>query len=232
MTIQEMHDRFTLAMDEANAPWFTEVERDIFLNEAQDQLVRLWYKEFESTEEVRQALARLVEVLSVTFVQTAHTGVANLDALVMPNALNGSTAMYVLSLTVQVTDNCGRTKRRTVKPLHSNAEVQVTNDPFNKPSPREPRLHMEHDGNGDRRMRLYVGGENDTAPYPVIGANNTVRVLRSAQRMDLNAAPPVDCELPDHVHDWIVDRAVMIALENVGSDRLAGYSMLSNDDTP
>ena len=232
MTLQEKHDLFLLRMDEANAPWFTVAERDVLLNDAQEAMCRDYYNEFEATERIRQGIAKLVEVLPITFVQTAHVGIANLDALVVPYAANGSKAMFVLSLIVEVTDNCGRTAKRAVKPHHSNKELQVTNDPFNRPTPREPKLHVEHDGTGSRRLRLYVADENATAPFPVIGANNTIRVLRSPRRMSLTSTPNVQCELPDFVHVEIVDRAVTRALENVESARLSGHTILSNSDTP
>jgi hypothetical protein len=226
MTLAEMHIQFDQRMDEANAPWFNAIEKDDRLNRAMEQMVREYYGRFETDERIRQALSRLVEPLGVTFAQTGVVGIANLDALAIPFGQ----IMFVLSLQLEVTDVQGRTKKRAVKPHLSNDEIQVTNDPFNVPSVREPKLHMEHDGLGDRRLRVYVGGENDVAPFPVIGTANVIRILRSPRRMDSQVTPNVECELPEFVHDDIVNRAVSIGLEEVESARLAGQSNLANQD--
>jgi hypothetical protein len=170
----------------------------------------------------------LVEVLPVTFVQTLNVAIANLDGLVIPNASTGSTIMFILSLNAQITDNCGRTHRRAVRPHMSNDEVHITNDPFNTPSAREPKLHVEHNGTQARRMRLYVDGDNGIAPFPVVGLA-TVRVLRSPRLMNISSSPAIDCELPAYLHQEIVNKAVSFALENVSSDRLAEHSLLSNE---
>lgn len=232
MTILEMHTMFDFLMDEANAPWFNAAEKDRLLNRVQADLTRDDYQRFEIDENVRQKLAKLVEVLPVVFTQPVGTsyGLADLDGLVISNAANGSTIMFILSLNVTVTDPCGRIKRRSVKAYHSNDEVQATNDPFNKPSARNPKLHIEYNPTtAARRMRLYVGGDNDTAPLSVIGTPNQIRILRSAATMT-SVVPVVDCELATFVHDEIVKRAVTLALEIVESARLQGHSLLSQTE--
>jgi hypothetical protein len=229
MTIAQMHDQFDLGVDERNNARFTPPEKDEILNRACWALAREYSKEFESNEEFRQSLAKLVEVLPVTFTQTLNTAVADLDSLVVPFASTGSEIMFILSLNVQITDNCGRINRRAVRPHMSNDEVHVTNDPFNQPSAREPKLHMEHNGTQfRRRMRLYVDGDNGTAPFPVVGPA-TVRVLRTPRLMNISSSPAIDCELPAYLHQEIVNKAVSFALENVSSDRLAEHSLLSNE---
>lgn len=231
MTIAQMHDAFTLGVDERNNSRFTPSETDEILNRACRELVREYYKEFETNEEFRQSLAMLVEVLPVTFAQTANYGIANLDGIVIPNAITGSTIMFIVSLSVQVTDNCGRTNKRAVRPHMSNDEVHVTNDPFNKPTPREPKLHVEHSGTQARRMKLYVAGDNAVAPYPAIGTAE-VRLLRTPRIMNSLSSPQIQCELPAYLHQEIVNRAVSIALENVSSDRLAEQTLLSASERP
>lgn len=229
MLLQDMYDIIDLRMDEANLPWFNEDEKDKWLNQAQGDIVRNMYKQFEVDEYSRQILARLVEPLAITFAQTGGVGIANIDTLAIPNAAQGSRLMFILSLQIDITDLCGDKYKRMARPQQIDDSVGLTNDPFNEPSSREPSFIVEDNGAGNRLLRLYVTGDNATQ-FPTIGTANTLRVLRSPR--NVSNIGPVESELPDLIHDTLVERAVTLMLENVEAGRLTTHSLTSQIDEP
>lgn len=189
MTIIEMHKLADLLIDKADAPWFTSEEKDMFINLAIKQIVDVNYREFEKDEEVRAKLNTIVRT-------------TNLGSVAQVNLTAITDFRYTLALKGTAPDNCGKLVSRKISPVQWDDEAGNQNDPFNKNSDTNLGYVQENIvGTGDVLNIL-----SDTTPTnvilvflktPVDVFNDTVNPLNN-----------VNCELPDSVHEEVVNLAV------------------------
>ena len=69
----------------------------------------------------------------------------------------------------------------------------------------------------DSNVRLVTDGNYTLSRY-------YLTYLREPVDVDISAATPVDCDLPEHTHDEVVSMAVNMMLENVEQPRLKSHS--------
>lgn len=198
MTIIEMHKLADLLIDKANAPWFTAEEKDMFINLSVKQIVDVNYREFERNEEVRAKLN--------TIVRTVNLGsVAQVDLTAITDF------RYTLALKGTTPDNCGNLVARKISPIQWDDEAENQNDPFNKNTDVNLGYVQENIvGTGDVLRIL-----SDTTPTDVtlVYLKTPVDVLNDIA----NPANNIDCELPDSVHEEVVNLAVRKMLGTVES---------------
>lgn len=112
----------------------------------------------------------------------------------------------VTSFTGTGTVYTATSKRVEVKPIRHDHYNKKVRDPFNMP-----------DNNHVLRLAYQTYAELIGVEGMVI-ADYYLRYIRKPLNMSY-AAPQVNCELPDHLHEEIVSTAVSIALEGIESGR-------------
>lgn len=193
MTIIEMHKLADLLIDKANAPWFTSEEKDMFINLAMKQVVDVNYREFEKDEEARAKLNTIVRT-------------TNLGAVAQVNLTAITDFRYTLALKGTTPDSCGNLVSRKISPVQWDDEAGNQNDPFNKNSDTNLGYVQENIVGTGNVLRIL----SDTTPTDV-----TLVYLKTP--VDVDASANINCELPDSVHEEVVNLAVRKMLGTVES---------------
>lgn len=198
MDIIQMHKLADLLIDKADAPWFTSEEKDMFINLAMKQIVDVNYREFEKNEEARAKLNTLVRTKSEgTVAQVNLTTITDFR--------------YTLALKGTTPDSCGNLITRKISPVQWDDEAGNQNDPFNKNSDANLGYVQENIvGTGDVLRIL-----SDTTP-----TNVSLVYLKTPVDVSNNLTTPasnVNCELPESVHEEVVNLAVRKMLGTVES---------------
>lgn len=233
-------DQFSIEFDVAynnitsNAsPPLNGLEKSMFLTKAQNELLLVYYNglngrytSFEATEEGRRYLDSLV-VSNEELVLDRIDSIENFNlyifkkpktthTVVNPNedtiTIDTDNLLFIVrdSASVQVVGKCAGTKFLNIKPVTHDSLTHILRDPFKCPT-KDKALRIDlSDGIGivtseslDKYLCTYV-----RMPKPII--------LEDISDYGLNIegyqAPqdPV-CELPDVMHQKIIDRAVLLA---------------------
>lgn len=217
MTAQEMQYHFELKLNQFHSieKVFTSTDIAVFLNLAQDELIRDRYSKkvgsvlsfFESDEKVRMELGSLI---SNSIVNTGSFDTT--DVALHPNALFvalPSDYLYSLQeMCVVGYSDCNNdvvTGSAKVLPIrHDEYEPNIDN-PYGKPY-RKLIWRMDYGSTGTKKHELVHGSGETISTYKL-------RYLRKPTTININTG--VDCELHENVHEEIVDRAITIALTTI-----------------
>ena len=126
---------------------------------------------------------------------------------------------------MEVTDDCGVKRKATAVRVEINDLENLTKDPFSWPKATEPLYYVSSNAAQQTEITAYVDHLNATTPYPTIGAVNNLYYLRSPRR--ISQAPLVESELPPSLHDELVERTVLLLLENVKAARQKTHKKLN-----
>ena len=208
MTIIEMHNLCDLLLDKANSPWFTEEEKDKFINMAQMEFVETRYRQFELDERTRKELLPLVRRFTSS----------NSNEI---NYSNVPEYLFTLSLSGEFTNYCGKgTNWLKISPIQIDDEFENQDDPFNKSADDNP-LYIE-ENNGTSNVLIV---KSDTTPKNLLlkYLKYPVKVYR-----DINVpANNINSELPEFTHDEIVNIAVRKMLGN--TEQQMNYQIQNNE---
>ncbi len=229
MTIQEFHIQFKVFFDKVDSaayPEFLDAEIDLYLNEAQERIVKQRYGKnniyragFEEMQKRTEDLKNLVETrfTSVT-PATSYSAVGenvfqtDLDSLFLDDQLQNPAQeeyqFYLKSMARTCDGDCCAWSR--VKLVQHDDIGSIAGDPFNKPKLRRPIIFFE---SGD----IFIW----TAPGLVID-NFQVTFIKRPALMNIGTygGSVVECELSEHLHKEILQEAIQIAIENIGSPRI------------
>lgn len=214
MTIQEFHIGFDLEIDKTldfELPYMSPEQKDYWLNKAQNRFISQRTfgtnplgKAFEENEKRIDDLRTIVTrptpisaVLSTTNVYTVS----------LPND-------YQYLLRHQCTITSTKYGTKTLKGIQTKQDEidMYIEDPFWGPSPLEPLY--------------YLLGNN--LVYETVGlftvSNATITYIRIPVRIQygtqyINPTTDINCELPVHTHQEILDIAISMVLENIESQR-------------
>ena len=228
MTIEQFHREFKVFLDKVDSsayPEFMDGEIDIYLNEAQERIIKQRYgknniygKGFEEMQKRTDDLKNLVktkyaEVTPADEYMDVGDSVykANLDTLyddINLTSVSGSKyQFYLKSLAESCENECCNWSR--VKLVQQDDLSSIVYDPFNKPKKNRPVIFFE---DGD----IYIWtGKNATVN------KFQVTFLKQPNQMNIGTygSPKVECELSEHLHKELLQEAVKIALENIESPR-------------
>lgn len=223
MLISEMQQAFKVGFDKTdslNYPGFEPEEIDLWLNTAQDRLVKTRYggnnvyrKGFEETQKRTDDLRTIIHQVTLLPQPQTVLNKPNGTFFILSNNPAGND-VYWFSVqedaVVTIADCNGNLIKKSipVKPITHDQYNRIILDPFNKPYEKE-------------LVRLFAEGNIEvicplTSTLTSLISLN-VRYVRKPQRVSL--ANSVSCELPDHMHIEVVDSAVSMALENIESGR-------------
>lgn len=219
MTISEMHNEFLVLLDKSNSleyPDFNPEEIDIFLNKAQEAIVKQRFSgnniKRDSLEETQKRLDDLRNL-----VKNSNTLVAPITSV--DNKPNGRFVDLPTDYWFTIEDECTITKdchgnltysRIPVKSVTHDRYNKIINDPFNRPgSDFVIKLFV-----GDNNIELITGDSNATT------SNNLTYHLRYISKpVEMSFDNNISCSMSEHIHREIVDYAVNLALEDIGSER-------------
>ena len=231
MTIEQFHIEFKVFFDKVDSaayPEFLDGEIDIYLNEAQDRIIKQRYGKnnmyrsgFEEIQKRTDDLKNLVKTRFCPVTQdTSYAFVgdnvyrADLSSLFEDGSLTvASTDQYRFYLksiaqTCEADGNCCTWSR--VKLVQQDDVSSIASDPFNKPMKDRPIVFFE---DGD----IFVWTAN---PFIVGGFQVTFLKVPAQMNIGTYGQPRVDSELSEHLHKEILQEAIEIALENISSPRV------------
>jgi hypothetical protein len=191
MTVAEMHILCDEILDKSNAPWFNAIQKDIYLNLAQEEYVETRYKEFEVNEKRRKELISLIR----------RSDFNNISVI---NLSNIPDLYYILSIIAEIND-CGNLIKKSVKPIQHDDFGKSQEDPFNRNDNENPG-YLEINNGTDNLVEIL----SEDVPNKV-----SMVWLKIPRKIDLSTN--TDCELPVITHKEIVDIAVrkmMFVTEN------------------
>lgn len=213
-----MHIGFQIGVDKVsslNYPGFEPEEVDFLLNQAQDRFVKTRYgrnniyrKGFEETQKRTDDIRTIVKNAILTPTPSISSNKPFGYYVTLPSS---PTDLYWFAVNeeadVLVADCNGNqvTNRVKVIPITHDEYNRIIKDPFNKPD-EENVLRLANEG----QFELLGSSSFQIVTY-------YLRYLRSPARIDL--VNLVDCELPEHTHQEVVDLACGIALEGIESRR-------------
>lgn len=220
MTSAEMVNAFKFRLDKTdslNYPNFQNVEIDLLLNQAQERIIKQRYgntnKERDSFEETQKR----TEDLKAIVVNSVLTPVANAGDNIDVNAqfVTLPTDHWFIvqeRCTISYTD-CKDTTKTDIVPVYAiqhNDVNKVINNSFLKANKQRVLRLMENS-----RVELIHDSDSTIINY-------RLRYIRKPAKIS-SIAPLVNCELSEHIHDELVDQAVMLALEDIESRRQQTY---------
>lgn len=227
MTISEMHTAFKMELDKSSSlelPSFEPEEIDYWLNRGIRQFVK---NRFTGTEKgvAFEGNTKRIEDIKSLIVETTINGaslvagtrkVPSYVASLASITTGANAKWFILGEEVDIVytklgDTTTTTKTQGVTQCTVDTYRSHVDDPYS-----EHRLHYEE----AKPLRLvyqdYI--ELITDGNYTINAYR-IRYLRKPATVDVDSAPAVSCDLPEHTHDEIVVLAANLALENIEQQR-------------
>lgn len=215
MTATEFHIAFKLGLDKIdseNYPNFISSEVDFILNQAQERIVKqrlglnnIKREGFEETQKRTDDLRTIV--VSTTIIPNNPTS-TNKPGGRYCNLPSDYYFAVNEDCDLEVQDCNGKlslTKNVLIKPIRHDNYSKVIYDPFNQP----------YEG---QILRLMTEGKVELiADLNHIVKKYYLRYIKKPQSIDITI--PQSTDLPEHLHQEIVEEAVYIALENIQAQR-------------
>jgi hypothetical protein len=221
-----MHYRFKIGLDKVDslsAPNFLPEEIDVFLNDAQDQLIA--QKAFnnntkkEGLEETQKRVDDLKNIITNYNTVTFTTNASNKPNGVFVNLPSNYRHAIQEEAIVTYTDcnNQTTTINAEIIPLSHDRYNRIIRDPFNVPS-TEIVYRLGYEVNLTNEVFELLHAPN------TIVSNYILRYIRIPQEIRYGTVyqtptTDLDCELSEHTHREIVALAVKNALEEIESPR-------------
>ena len=230
MTTVQLHREFKIALDKADSSAFPElrdVEIDIYLNTAQEKFIKTRYglnniykQGFEQIQKRTDDLKGLVKtkfvglnpsnVYSLAGINKVYE--CSLTAMYDDKLLTiPSSDTYMLFIKAMANTCIGTCcDWEPISLIQQDDMGTISSDPFNNPSADDPKAFFE---NGN----LFVWVSSD-----VTVSNAMVTFIKKPVSMNKGTygGSVVNCELSEHTHREILQLAVQLALENLGSPRV------------
>lgn len=219
MTIAQFHTEVKVRLDKIDSVQLPEIltsEIDLFLNQAQDRIVKQRYgitnpkrQGFEETQKRTddlKAITRTASLLPLAY------SVDNIDSNARFFALPLD-YWFIVQERANVTYDCGGTDPITtdieVRPIEHNEFTKSIYDPFKKPNKRKV-------------LRLMENNQSELIAASGVTINNyKIRYIKQPIRMSFTGN--ITCELSEHMHSEVVDECVKIILENIEANRLKTF---------
>lgn len=207
----EEASRATITLDE--------YEKSQFLTKSQEETVIALYtgknpygESFEQTEEMRRSLAKLVKESELTPIEN-NTGVLGIDSHSKFFTLPEDT-WFITYESVSIDDGkCDEMNRMEVVPARQDEYHKLKKNPFRGPNSRRSLRFDLSDG-----IIEIVSKYNVTKYYlRYLRKPNPILLIDLSDGMSLNGeTKAANCELHESLHQRILDRAVLLALQSRG----------------
>lgn len=221
MTSTEMIQAFKFRLDKTdslNYPNFQNIEIDLLLNQAQERIIKQRYgntnKERESFEETQKRTEDLKALVRNAIIVPAANAADNIDTNAQFVTLP-SDHWFIVQERCRITypdcKDASKTDTVPVYPVQHNDINYVINNSFLKASKQRILRLMENS-----RVELIHDSDSVIDEYRLRYIKKPVKIS--------SIVPLVDCELSEHIHDELVDQAVLLALEDIESRRQQSYA--------
>lgn len=142
MNLEEAHDLMDLLLDKADQPYFTEEEKNEFLNQAITSFINHHYSTYDQEQVSRDALMYFTSNLIDVSSNDENT---EWDGFSMKLPDN-----YVHLIHFRLSDNADGTNKSAAKIIGTKDfwDLEHSADPFNKPATKDPYCYVRH-GKGD-----------------------------------------------------------------------------------
>lgn len=205
MTTQEFSIEFDILYNNLAsnaAPPLNEYEKSVFLTKAQSEIVLELYSgrnqlglSFESSEEVRKYLRPLLIYRTVPLSKNSSTITIPEDIWLITRESIGNTSVIPISQ-----DDYYRVKENPFKGAKKNKRaLRISN------GDSDLLIHKEDYPESPNTLDYKVWGLQKPSPIILDG------ILDTTLTIDGEYAYPLDCVLPDSLHEAILDRAVLLA---------------------
>jgi len=226
VTAVEMVQAFKFRVDKVdslNYPNFENVEIDLLLNQAQERIIKQRYgatnpkrTSFEETQKRIEDLKEIVDTAIIVPTPNAADNI-NINSLFCTLPIDH---YFIIFENCQVSyldcDNNTVFKQIPIEAIQHNDYNKIIDNPFKKP-------------NTNKVLRLMESGRVELIPDPLVTIlNYRLRYIRKPVTIDSVSVVNVDCELSEHLHDELVDAAVLLALEDIESKRQQSYNIIDN----
>jgi hypothetical protein len=231
MTIEEFHREFKVFFDKADSsayPEFLDGEIDIYLNEAQERIIKQRYGKNNvyrsGFEEIQKRTEDLKELVVTKFASLSinpayqdiddnvyEADLSNLfDEALLVTPAEEEYMFYLKASARTCKSDVTCCQWSKVKLVQHDDIGGITDDPFNKPKKGRPIIFFE---NGN--IMIW------TAPTLVVEGFQ-VTFLKRARLLNIGTYgnPVSECELSEHLHKELLQEAIQVALENIGSPRV------------
>jgi hypothetical protein len=233
MTIEQFHREFKVFFDKADSlayPEFLDGEIDIYLNEAQNRIVKLRYgknnayvKGFEESQKRTDDLKNLVKTKYCSVQSsTTYQGIGNVyttqltqlyDDIDLTTLSLDKYQFYIKSTIKCVSSSC--TNWNSPKITQQDDIYALLSDPFNKPRIGKPLLTIEDNG------LFYWLPDGSSATVAALTFLKEPNVMNKGTY----GSDKVECELSNHIHKELLQLAIQIALENIQSPRVQSQAI-------
>lgn len=230
MTTVQLHREFKIALDKADSSAFPElrdVEIDVYLNTAQEKFIKTRYglnniykQGFEQIQKRTDDLKGIVKTKFVGLNPSnvyASAGInkvyeCSLGTLYDDKLLTtASTDVYMFFVKIMANTCIGTCcDWEPVSLVQQDDMSTISGDPFNSPAADDPKGFFE---NGN--LFLWVSSD-----VTVSSAMMTFIKKPATINKGTYGGAVVNCELSEHTHREILQLAVQLALENLGSPRV------------
>lgn len=183
---------FDQLCDKAGNPWFSAIEKDLYINMAQIEFMQTRSDMVEFNERRREDLAKMIKQYSAS-----STATINLTAI---------TDFFRIDALLGVFDKpgcSGQTMTVSVPPIQFDDYGETLQDPFAVPIDKEPGYIQYNDGVIASKIEV----KSTNTPTTLILFYIKIPVSVNSQ-----STPKVDSELPSYVHNEIVNIAVRKAM--------------------
>lgn len=215
MTATELHTSFKIGLDKVdslNYPNFTSTEIDLFLNQAQDRIVKQRYGinniKRQSFEETQKRMEDLKTIVKNSIITPTANATDNIDTNAVFVTLPSDHWFIVQERANLTYPDChGKvvSEKVPIIPIQHNDFNKIMRNPFKKPNERKVLRLME---NGKVEL-IHATGHTITNYY--------LRYIKEPVRINLSTN--ITCELSNHIHDEVVAEAIKIALEDIEAKR-------------
>lgn len=240
MTVKEMHRQFKISLDKVDSsslPEFKPSEIDYYLNEACMRFIKtrygrnnIYHQGFEETQKRTEDLKNIVVTRYTTpTLDTFYTGtnmnIYNVNLSQLYDIVDGvrtldtsSVYMIFAKCKAKIVNN---TCSQWVKCELSQQDdfTSSESDPFNQPTTYKPLVLFE-EGN----ILVNVPQGNSVSDFMITFIKEPNKIYLGTYPLPgvsfTGPVSEVTCNLSNHTHPEIVQLAVTIALENIGSPRV------------
>ena len=196
MTSTEMSDLFDLIQDKKQAPYFTNEEKELFLQRAAIEFVNTLLPDnqggeinLERDSVVFENIRPLVYSISTTMNGDGAVSMSAINAELVSDSHAGAEPMYIMSVGYKI----GAEEYPVIFTRH-NDFLRLNRNLFSKPTPTRPRYTLANNG-------LLVRPINEAAAINITLLKYPIKIVIGS----------VDCDLPEKTHTDIVATALQMA---------------------
>lgn len=221
MTAAQMVQAFKFRLDKTdslNYPNFENVEIDLLLNQAQERIIKQRYGATNvkrtSFEETQKRTEDIKEIVNTAIITPTANAVDNINPFAVFCTLPADHYFVVFEncrISYLDCDGLQAVDTVPVEAIQHNDYNKIISNPFKKP-------------NTNKVLRLMETGRIELIPAPGSSiVDYRLRYIRKPVQIDSVSIINVDCELSEHIHDELVDQAVLLALEDIEARRQQTY---------